>query len=52
MWIGHNEELNDLYSSPSIIQVIKSKKMRCAGHVARSTHGREERCIKDFGGKT
>jgi len=30
----HNEELNVLYSSPSIMQVIKSKRMRWAGHVA------------------
>jgi len=31
----HNEELNDLYSSPNIVQVIKSRSMRWAGHVAR-----------------
>jgi hypothetical protein len=31
----HNEELNDLYSSPKIIRVIKSRRMRSAGHVAR-----------------
>jgi hypothetical protein len=31
----HNEELRDLYSSPSIIRIIKSRKMRWAGHVAR-----------------
>ena len=30
-----NEELNDLYSSPYIIRVIKSKRMRWAGHAAR-----------------
>jgi hypothetical protein len=30
----HNEEVNDLYSSPNIIRVIKSRRMRCAGHVA------------------
>jgi hypothetical protein len=30
----HNEELNDLYSSPSIIRVIKSRKLRWAGHIA------------------
>ena len=31
----NNEELNDLYSSPSIVRVIKSRKMRWAGHVTR-----------------
>jgi hypothetical protein len=31
----HNEELNDLCSSPNIIRVIKSRRMRWAGHVAR-----------------
>jgi hypothetical protein len=31
----HNEELHNLYSSPSIIRVIKSRKMRWAGQVAR-----------------
>jgi hypothetical protein len=30
----HNEELNDLYSSPNIIRVIKSRRMRWAGHAA------------------
>jgi hypothetical protein len=31
----HNEELRDLYSSPSIIRIIKSRRRRWAGHVAR-----------------
>jgi hypothetical protein len=31
----HNEELRDLYSSPSIIRIIKSRRMRLAGHIAR-----------------
>jgi hypothetical protein len=31
----HNEELNELYSSPNIVRVIKSRKMRWARHVAR-----------------
>jgi hypothetical protein len=31
----HNEELNDLYSSPNIVRVIKSRSMRWAEHVAR-----------------
>jgi hypothetical protein len=32
----HNEELHGLYSSPSIIRVIKARRMRWAGHVART----------------
>jgi hypothetical protein len=36
----HNEELNDLYSTPNIIWVIKSRRMRWAGHVARMGEGR------------
>jgi hypothetical protein len=36
----HNEELNDLYSSPNIIRVIKSGRMRWTGHVARMGEGR------------
>jgi hypothetical protein len=31
----HNEEVHNLYSSPSIIRVIKSRRMRWVGHVAR-----------------
>jgi len=31
----HNEELSDLYSSPNIVRVIKSRRMKWAGHVAR-----------------
>jgi hypothetical protein len=31
----HNEELDNLYSLPSIIRIIKSKRMRWAGHVAQ-----------------
>ena len=31
----HNEELSDLYSSPNIVRVIKSRRMSWAGHVAR-----------------
>ena len=34
------EELNDLYSSPSIVRVIKSRRMRSARHVARMEEGR------------
>ena len=35
----HNEELNDLYSSPNIVWVIKSRRMRWAGHVACGMYG-------------
>ena len=35
-----NEELNDLYFSPNIIRVIKSRRMRVAGYVARMEDGR------------
>jgi len=35
----HNEELNDLYCSPDIVRVIKSRRMRWAGHVARMGSG-------------
>jgi hypothetical protein len=45
----HNEELHDLYSSQSIIRMIKSKRMRLEGHVTRIG---EEECITDIGGKT
>jgi hypothetical protein len=31
----HNKELNDLYSLPNIVRVVKSRRMRWAGHVAR-----------------
>jgi len=36
----HNEELNDLYSSSNIVQVLKSRRMRWAGHVALMGEGR------------
>jgi hypothetical protein len=36
----HNEEFHDLYSSPTIIRVIKSRRMRWAGHVAQMGEGR------------
>ena len=44
----HNEELNNLYS-PNIVLLIKSRRMRWMGHVAR-TGG--ERCVQGFGGET
>jgi len=46
----HNEELNDLYCSPNIVRVIKSRRMRWAGHVARM--GEKERHIHGFDGET
>ena len=39
----HNEELNDLYSLPNIVRVVKSRRMRWAGHVARM---REDRSVR------
>jgi hypothetical protein len=36
----HNDELHNLYSSPNIVRVIKSRRMRWAGHVARMREGR------------
>jgi len=44
----HNEELNDLYSSPNTVRVKKSRRMRWAGHVARMG----ERSIQDIGRET
>jgi hypothetical protein len=44
----HNEELNDLYSSLHIVRVIKSRRMRWAGHVAHMG----ESCVHGFGGET
>jgi len=36
----HNEELSDLYSLPNIVRVVKSRRMRWVGHVARMGQGR------------
>jgi len=36
----HNEEFSDLYSLPNIVRVVKSRRMRWAGHVARMVEGR------------
>jgi hypothetical protein len=44
-----NEEFNDMYFPPNIIRVIKSRRMRLAGHVACTG---EERRIQGFGGET
>ena len=45
----HNEELNDMYSSPNIVRVIKSRRMRWAGHVAHM--GEERRVYRVLLGK-
>jgi len=45
----HNEELNDLYSSPNIVRVIKSRRMRWVGHVAHM--GEERRLYRVLVGK-
>jgi hypothetical protein len=49
----HNEELHNLYSSPSIIGMIKSRRMRWAGHVARMHLGYlwgSKKEVQDVGG--
>jgi hypothetical protein len=45
----HNEELHRLYSAPSIIRMIKSRRMRWAGHVARM--GEERNAYRILVGK-
>jgi hypothetical protein len=45
----NNEELHNLYSSPSIITMMKSRKMRWARNV--ETNGGEEEYVWDIGGK-
>ena len=45
----HNEELNDLYSLPNIVRVIKSRSMKWAGHVARM--GKKRRVYRVLLGK-
>jgi hypothetical protein len=44
----HNEELHDLYSSPNIVRVIKSIRMRWTGNVARMGRG----VYREFGWET
>jgi hypothetical protein len=44
----HNEELSDLNSLPNIVRVVKSRRMRWVGHVARMG----ERCAQGSGGET
>ena len=48
-----NEQLNSLYSSPNIVWVIKSRRMRWAlMGVACGGYGGRERCAQGFGGET
>jgi hypothetical protein len=47
-WRQHNERLYDLYSSPNIIRVIKSRILKWAGHVARM--GDRRGAYRDFVG--
>jgi len=44
----HNEELNDLYTSPNVERVIKSRRIRWVGHVARMSE--ERGCIGSWWG--
>jgi hypothetical protein len=46
----HNEELRDLYSSPSTIRIIKSRRMRWAGHVEQ-TNGEKRNSYRMLVGK-
>jgi len=48
-WRKLHNELNNLYSSPNIVRVIKSRRMRRAGHVACMGGG--ERCVQGFVGE-
>jgi hypothetical protein len=43
----HNDELHSLYSSPNVVRVIKSRRMRWSGHGAHMGGG--ERCSQNFG---
>jgi hypothetical protein len=45
----HNEEFNDVFSSPDMVRVIKSRVMRWAGNIA---HVGQDTCVQGFGGET
>jgi len=47
----HNEELNDLYCTPNIVRLIKLRRMRWAGHVARMGRGVHRVLVGTAGGK-
>jgi hypothetical protein len=46
----HNQVMNDLYSFPNIVRVVKIEKNEMGG--ACGTYGRGERCAQGFGGET
>jgi len=48
----NTEELHNLYSPPYVTCVMKSRRMRWAGHVAYDMYCSEERCVRDFGWET
>ena len=47
----HNEELNDLYCSPNIVRVIKSRRIRCVGYVVSMGERRGVYRDTGFGGR-
>jgi len=49
-----NEEFRDLYSLPNIVRVVKSRRMRCEGHVARMAEERgvHRVLVRNFEGKS
>ena len=47
-WRRHDDEFYDFYSSPDIIQMVKSRRMRWMGRVAGMG---QEKCIQGFGGE-
>jgi hypothetical protein len=46
----HNDELHNVYGTPSVIRIIKSRRMRWSGHVSRTGEKRNA-YIYNFGGK-
>jgi hypothetical protein len=48
-WRKFQNEIHNLYSSPNVIRVMKSMRLRWVGHVARMG---DEKCMQNFGRKT
>ena len=44
----HNDEFHSLHRSADMVSMIKSRRLRWAGHVARTEEGREEICRKGY----